>query len=274
MSYKDKIESRKARMLAKAKHLRRMADVAYNKAKSMSDLIPFGQPIHIGHHSEGRDRRFRASIFKTYGKSFELLKRAETYEERASRVGGGGISGLDPDALHLLRAKLQDEEKSHAAMKAANVIIRKGMPKEETVKKLVELGFGDKMAEELVTPGRFGGLGFAGFSLTNSLARIKHTKDRISTLEKLEARKEETRDKTGGTTNYMSGDGWEIREDLEDMRYHVIFNGKPNARTREVLKSNAFKWSPNRNAWVRQITSGARYALETIKKHLKESTIY
>ena len=270
MSYKDKVESRKARMLAKAQHLRRMADAAYDKAKSMSSLIPFGQPIHIGHHSEGRDRRFRASIFKTYGKSFELLKRAETYEERASRVGGGGISGLDPDALHLLRAKLQEEEKSHAAMKAANVIIRKGMPKEETVKKLVELGFGDKMAEELVTPGRFGGLGFAGFSLTNSLARIKHTKDRISTLEKLEARK----DKTGGTTNHMSGDGWEIREDLEDMRYHVIFNGKPNAITREVLKRNAFKWSPNRNAWVRQITSGARYALETVKKHLKESTIY
>ena len=154
------------------------------------------------------------------------------------------------------------------------MIIRKGMPKQETIKKLVELGFGDKMAEELITPGRFGGLGFARFSLTNSLARIKHTKDRISTLEKLEARKEETRDKTGGTTNHVSGDGWEIREDLEDMRYHVIFNGKPNAITREVLKRNAFKWSPNRNAWVRQITSAARYALETVKKHLKESTIY
>jgi len=47
-----------------------------------------------------------------------------------------------------------------------------------------------------------------------------------------------------------------------------IFDGKPEAEKRALLKSHAFKWSPSRNAWVRQLTGNARYAGQCVREAL------
>ena len=49
------------------------ADSLYNHAKEMNAVIPLGQPIMVGHHSEQKDRNFRNRIHNTYGKAFEAL---------------------------------------------------------------------------------------------------------------------------------------------------------------------------------------------------------
>src|SRR3546814_16447475 len=65
----------------------------------MGEAIPFGQPVLIGHHSEGRDRNYRQRIHNTFGKTFDLQKKADHYTKKAASVGDGGISSDDPDAI-------------------------------------------------------------------------------------------------------------------------------------------------------------------------------
>ena len=40
-------------------------------------------------------------------------------------------------------------------------------------------------------------------------------------------------------------------------------------KVRDILKGEAFHWSPSQNAWQRQLTNNARYALKNILKKLK-----
>ena len=71
----------------------------------MADIIPFGQPILIGHHSERGDRSYRAKIYANFGKGFDALKAAGEMAARAASIGSGGISSDDPDAIKKLRER-------------------------------------------------------------------------------------------------------------------------------------------------------------------------
>src|SRR5947207_1571026 len=75
-------------------------------AAGMADAIPFGQPILVGHHSEKRDRRFRARIDGKFRKGIALHKKAEDLKHRAASVGTAGISSDDPEAIEKLREKV------------------------------------------------------------------------------------------------------------------------------------------------------------------------
>ena len=59
-------------------------------------------------------------------------------------------------------------------------------------------------------------------------------------------------------------------ENTEKMRLQLFFEGKPEPEVREVLKSNGFKWAPSQGAWQRQLTSNARYALQSVIKRMEE----
>jgi len=73
----------------------------YNHAHTMADAIPFGQPILVGHYSEGRDRRFRERIGNTFRRAFEEGDKAKYYERRAetARAAAGGAEYSDPAYL-------------------------------------------------------------------------------------------------------------------------------------------------------------------------------
>jgi hypothetical protein len=77
------------------------SDALYSRARTMADAIPFGQPILVGHHSEGRDRRFRARIESTFGRAFEAGDKAKYYERRAecARQSADGSKYTDPRYL-------------------------------------------------------------------------------------------------------------------------------------------------------------------------------
>jgi len=60
------------------------SEALYNEAHRMADVIPLGQPILVGHHSEGRDRRYLERIHNKFGESVETQKKAEYFEQRAS----------------------------------------------------------------------------------------------------------------------------------------------------------------------------------------------
>jgi hypothetical protein len=85
----------------------------------MASVIPFGQPILVGHHSERRDRNYRGRIHSTYGKAFALQKAAEEAERKANTTSNA-ISSDDPDAPDKLAERIATLEERQAVMVATN----------------------------------------------------------------------------------------------------------------------------------------------------------
>ncbi len=48
------------------------------------------------------------------------------------------------------------------------------------------------------------------------------------------------------------------------MRLQLIFEGKPDDKTRNTLKSNGFRWAPSCMAWQRLLNENAEWALRRI----------
>lgn len=91
LSFVEQIQAKQERAEARADRYEDRADKAedrsqalYNHAHKMADCIPFGQPILVGHYSEGRDRRFRERIHNTFGRAFEEGDKAKYYAQRAA----------------------------------------------------------------------------------------------------------------------------------------------------------------------------------------------
>ncbi len=70
IDYAARLEARIDRMRQRADKELTEARATLDRAHQMAQAIPFGQPILIGHHSEGRDRRYRDRIHSTYERGF------------------------------------------------------------------------------------------------------------------------------------------------------------------------------------------------------------
>jgi vacuolar-type H+-ATPase subunit I/STV1 len=240
--YEAKQAARRARYAERAAKAKTKAQSAYSAAKAMSDCIPFGQPILIGHHSEGRDRRFRARITKGYERASVLEEKAQYYAHKAT-TENTAISSDDPEAVIKLLSKLESLKKSHEMMKKANAVVRKYKTDEERRAALTDAGFTAELASKMLTPDFTGQIGFPRYALTNSNARIKDCEKRINQLRAVEQRQDKEEE----------GEGYRYREDTAENRVMFFFQGKPSDEVRQLLKRNGFKWSPSRGAWVRML---------------------
>ncbi|MHB8315220.1 MAG: DUF3560 domain-containing protein [Acidithiobacillus ferrivorans] len=259
-AYEQKIEARKERYRALSDKTRARAKAHVEQARRMADAIPFGQPILVGHHSEGRDRRYRARIHQNFGKGFDLLKKAEYYERRAKGVNDYAISADDPDAVKKLRERVENLKSSQERMKAANAAIRKHQKDgpEAQQAALEHLGFKPEQAQQILTPDVMGTVGFASYSLSNNNANIRRLEERIQVLEKAQALEDRETPYAWGT----------VRENKEINRIQFRFDGKPDEAVRNLMKSSGFRWAPSESAWQRQWTGNAVYAARDVIKKL------
>lgn len=260
-AYEIKQEARRERYEEKAEKLRAEARRLHGQAHDMLSAIPLGQPILIGHHSEKRDRRYRDRIESTFGRAFGDMEKAKYYERKAESVGKGGISSDDPDALKKLWEKLDALKKKQALMKAVNAAIRKHKTPEKQIPAIVALGISEATAQKLLEPNCYGGQGFMSFSLQNNNANIRRVEQRIKELEQAAER---------NVTQEEEGNGYTYREDAEENRVMFIFDGKPDAGIRDILKGRGFKWSPTRGAWVRMLNNAGRYAASEVRAELEK----
>jgi hypothetical protein len=119
--YEQKKAARIDRLNERAENKARESDRLHAEAQRAASAIPFGQPILVGHHSEKRDRNYRARFGRKYEKSFELQKEAEELESRAAAAESNtAISSDDPQAVAKLKEKLAGMEAQQARMKAIN----------------------------------------------------------------------------------------------------------------------------------------------------------
>lgn len=79
------------------------------QAHKMGDIIPFGQPIHVGHHSEKTDRNYRHKVFKKFEKGVETLEKAKYYEHRAKVAAEAEERLFNPGTVLRRIEKLQAE---------------------------------------------------------------------------------------------------------------------------------------------------------------------
>lgn len=258
-AYEAKQEARRQKFRLKATSAAEQSNRHIQSARDKSDLIPMGQPILVGHHSEKRDRNFRNSIDRDMRRGLEADDKAKHYQAKAESVGKGGVSSDDPDAVKKLQAKLENAQSIQEQMKKANAVIRKhkNEGQEAQIKALMDaVGYNEMQARDILGPDFCGRYGFPSYALSNNNANIKRLKKRI---EALSVETESTE---------VSGDGYTCREDAEENRIFFEFPGKPSADVRSVLKSYSFKWSPARGAWVRKLTNNARAAAKAARKEI------
>ncbi len=259
--YEARQEARRERYERKAEQLRAEAGRLHDQAHDMASVIPLGQPILVGHYSEGRDRRYRERIHNTFGKAVATMDKADYYEQKAASVGTGGISSDDPDAVRKLKEKLAELEKLQEWMKQANALIRKHKTPERQLAALMDMGMSEAEAKEVLAPGWRHRPGFMPFQLQNNNANIRRVRQRIQQLE--QAAQNVTVEQECGSYTY--------REDAEENRVMFLFDGKPEPEVRALLKSHGFKWSPTRGAWVRMLNNMGRYAAERVRREMDKN---
>ncbi len=270
-TYEQKQADRKARLEAASDAASERAGAAYAKADLSEEAsgIPFGQPILVGHHSEGKHRAAIKRADNAMRRGIKESDRAQELAHRANAVGKGGISSDDPDAITKIKAKLVDMEAHQELMRAANKALRaavrkagQGTPDNPAWRAMVRgalvepcedlwPGRGQKLAETLTAEDWGSKLrGFEGFMLSNNSAKIKAAKTRIAQLEQAATH----------ATKTTTFDGFEVVENVEQNRVQFLFDGKPDEATRDILKSRGFRWAPSQDAWQRQLTNAGIYA--------------
>lgn len=171
-------------------------------------------------------------------------------------VGTGGISGDDPNALNKLRAKLESLERLQNRMKAANAAIRmKDQAKGDA--KLAEMGYSPSDIKELRSPDFCGRIGYPSYQLSNNNANIHRIRERIEELE--------NRQESPAPCGWKF-DGGEVVINAELNRLQIVLDDRPDADTRQALKSHGFRWAPSKGAWQRQLTGNAIHAAKAITR--------
>ena len=161
-----------------------------------------------------------------------------------------------------LQNKLDTLTELHEKMKAANKIVSsKKMVEAEQIDELVALGFNEQQAIEILKPTeRWQSVGFPTYQLQNNLAKIKDTQAAIERHKAMAEAEDKEIKFNGGRVVVCNSD--------ERMRFY--FDEIPSVEVRNLMKRNAFKWSPKNGAWQRQLTANCKFDTKRILAELNK----
>jgi hypothetical protein len=252
--YQERKERKIDAFTAKAQKNSTLASTELNRASDMGSVIPLGQPILVGHHSEKAHRSLLKRIDGAHRRANEAGNKAAYYQDRAETAETNqSISGDDTEAASRYRQKLEQLEAAQEHMKAVNKAWKQGN------NALYELGLTDTDIEKLKHKmSSYEKKPFPTWALSNNSAEIRRVKEKLEELNKLDKME-------AGSTKFTGG---EMLINLEINRIQFIFDDIPSPEIRKLLKSHGFKWAPTEQAWQRQRTLNAINAANyIIKKH-------
>ncbi len=114
-------EAKKERFEELAQKNKEKSDAEFKNAQKMGDVIPFGQPILLGHHSEKGDRNYRKKIERGFERGIENQKKSEYYNDKVNAIENNhAIRQDDPEALKKLKQKLATIEDQIEKVKTHN----------------------------------------------------------------------------------------------------------------------------------------------------------
>lgn len=121
MTRRERLEARADRRREWASSAAARADAAHERVHAIADQIPFGQPILVGHHSEGRARRDQALIESGMRTSVDESRKAKRHEETAGEIDRQlrrSVFSDDVDAVEQLRERIARLEQQRVEIKA------------------------------------------------------------------------------------------------------------------------------------------------------------
>lgn len=248
-------EAERAYRLAE-RYSKKMAEY-YNKESSIGMMCPSVMISGAGNFPVKKKERQLAA----WERNHEFYQYVQGILAKIENIlyGREIIKSDDERAIEKLEEKLEDMKKLHEDMKAANKALRL-KDKEAGNDQLREMGYSEESIEELRKPDYLGRVGYPNFQLSNNNANIHRVEERLKRLKAVKER-------GSSEQEYKT---FKVVENTEAMRYQIIFDGKPDAEIRTLLKSNGFKWAPSQEAWQRQITSNGKWALKKVVEKLKE----
>ncbi|SDY88980.1 DUF3560 domain-containing protein [Thermoactinomyces sp. DSM 45892] len=253
MNYEEKKEQRIERYERLAEKHQELSN-AYCNSHSIQTLRGMaGEPIKVGHHSEGRHRRLVERGHNDMRKSIDHSKTSEYYIRKAEAARNNkAIYSDDEDAIEKLSMRIEELVEIHETMKTANAEYRKykgdvdRMSVSERIKETIR-----RNREGVHNPEKY--KPFASYCLTNSNANIKRLKRRLEALQKA----------SQDVTTEITINGITIVDNVEDKRLQMFFNGKPPKEIRTKLKRHGFRWAMSKGAWQRYRCS---YVMEWAKE--------
>lgn len=217
------------------------------KAQCLSSMIagPSNFPVRRAEKANATENR-RMNEFSDFITNY--IKRLE------KRIRDEKRANTDP--IQEIKNSIEKAEKLQAGMVAANKIIRKKITDEEKIALLAAaLNCRPERAAELLKSDDLWGAGFAPYQLTNNGANIRRMKERLAELQKKASTPVTEQEREGGIR---------VVHNTEEDRLQIFFPGKPEPEMISKLKSAAFKWSPSRGCWQRQLTPNAINSLRNI----------
>jgi len=107
MTYEEKQMAKLERYQELAIKNKQQSESVYNAGKRISDMIPFGQPVILNHHSTRRHLKGIERIHNSMNKSIELADKSEYYENKVANIlNPTSISSDDENAVTKLKDKL------------------------------------------------------------------------------------------------------------------------------------------------------------------------
>lgn len=187
-TYRERRVARADRLRGWADKREARADAAHKRAQEIAHVIPLGQPILVGHHSERRHRRDLERIESSTRRGFEDAAKADSMRWRAATIEAQlerSIYDDDPDAIEALEERIATLEAERDRVKRYNAACRKGRP---------DLSILDeRQREQIASVARLGfphigdGGQFPRYHLANLSSNINRNKKRLAGLR---ARKE------------------------------------------------------------------------------------
>jgi hypothetical protein len=233
VDYDSRREARIERLEARAAKAATEAQSRFAAEKAILDVIPMGQPILVGHHSEKGHRRDIDRARSHMAKGLEALRKSESLERRADVAKSNvAISSDDPKAVALITEKLKKLESERETYKRMNKERRK------------------KGEESLPS-----------YLLTNLGSEIRRLEKRRQELLKATARVER---------DDITVDDWTLSVNKRSNRVE-LHGPRPTADQKSFLKAEGWHWSPQGTCWQRMLSDSAIYSGERFLKLLDSS---
>lgn len=193
-TYRERREAKAERLDEWASKREAKAEAEGTAALDKARMIPFGQPILVGHHSEKRDRNFRKGIERGFERAAENADKARDMKRRADGIRDQldrSIYDDDADAIEKLSERIAALEAERDRIKAFNVTARKGEPDYNllTPELVAQLASITNHAPYQLSKGG----GFPGYALSNLGGNIGRNRKRLAKLEQEHAQRERVR---------------------------------------------------------------------------------
>lgn len=245
MTRRERLERKLEKRQQWAESRAKQSDQRFQAANDVP-LPPMGEPIKIGHHSEGRHRAALRKVDQHMAKGFEHRQMAKHHASKAEGIArqlNGSIFSDDDDAVEQLEARIAEREAQREQNNAVNKIIRskpKNQCTDEKLAKLADLGLCEHVARKLFEPDFCGRVGIPSYVNQNLGGNIKRDRDRIAAI-KARAERQQAAEDAGGVTIGYTG--------TQQNPYAVItFAEKPDRSIINALKGAGYYWG--RGSWT------------------------